>query len=187
MNLLDIILIAFALTTSVFSLSLVANVQKCLTLFEKTRLVGLFTLFPAIFLWVGYWIGVLILMLMNWPTEWIFVVLILIIGMRMIFRSFKTNADDRTYQYGKFRVVFALTIALASPALILGIGFAFTNVAIYTYLIAMVISGLVLSVSGMIIGKKTGKYEMGNKLIFLGGIIFAGIALKNALFLLEIF
>ena len=186
MSLLDLILIAFALTTTVFSLSLVANVQKCLTLFEKTRLVGLFSFFPALLLWAGYWIGVLILTLMNWSNEWIFIALILIIGVRMISRSFKTNADDRTYKYGSFRVVFALSIALASPALILGIGFAFTNIAIYTFLISMVISGLVLSVSGMIIGKKTGKYEMGNKMIFLGGIIFAGLSLKQAIFLLEI-
>jgi manganese efflux pump family protein len=187
LNILDLILIAFALTSTIFSLSLVANVQRCLTLFEKFRLASLFALLPAITLYFGYWIGILLRWFMRWTSEWIFIVLILIIGIRMISRSFKVSPEERTYKFGNFKVVFALSIALALPALMIGIGFAFTNVTIYSFLISMVVFGLVLSVSGMLIGKKTGKFEFGNKVVFLGGIIFVGLAFKQVLFLLEIF
>ncbi len=186
MNLLDLILIAFSITSGAFALSLVAHVQKCLSTFEKIRLAGLFTFLPAAMLWVGYWAGYVILSLMKWENEWIFIVLILIIGLRMLMRSLKTSPDHLTYRFAKFKVVFALAIALGLPAFILGIGFSFTAVDIHIFLIPMISFGLMLSIVGMIIGIRTGKYSMGTKATFLGGVILVGIALKYAIQLLEL-
>lgn len=186
MNLLDLVLIAFALTSSAFAMALVAHVQKCLTLYEKTRLAGLFTIMPAALLWFGYWIGYFILSFMKWSNEWVFVILLFIIGMRMLLRSLKTSPDNLTYSYGKFRVVFALSIALALPALMIGIGFAFTSIDINIFLIPMLGFGLVLSLSGMLIGKRTGKYSLGTKATFFGGAVLVGIALKHVIYLFEL-
>ncbi len=186
MNLLDLILIAFSITSGAFAMSLVAHVQKCLSTYEKLRLVGLFTFLPAILLWIGYWSGFLILSFMKWSNEWVFIALIFIIGLRMLIRSLKTSPDNLTYRYGDFRVIVALAIALALPAFIVGIGFAFTKIEINLFLIPMLAFGLILSITGLIIGKRTGKYTLGNKASFLGGVILVGMALKHLVQLLEL-
>lgn len=186
MNLLDLILIAFSITSGIFALSLVANVQKCLSTLEKIRLTALFTFIPASLLWIGYWIGVIILAFMKWTNEWVFIFLEIIIGIRMILRSLKTPPENLTYRYGDFKVVFVLAVALGLPAFIIGIGFAFTKIEINLFLIPMIVFGIFLSISGMIIGKRTGNYSMGNKAMFLGGIMFVGLALKNAILFLGI-
>lgn len=185
MNLLDLILIAFSITSGAFALSLVAHVQKCLSAFEKIRLIGLFTILPALFLWIGYWSGFLILSFMKLSSEWVFIVLILIIGLRTIVRSLRISPDSLTYHYGKFRVVFALAIALSLPTFIVGIGFAFTKIEINIFLIPMLVFGLVLSFSGMIIGKRSGNYSLGTKATFLGGVILVGMAIKHAILYLN--
>ena len=123
---------------------------------------------------------------MKWSNEWIFVALILIIGVRMILRSLKTPSENLTYRYGNFKVVFVLAVALGLPAFMVGIGFAFTPIDINIFLIPMAILGLILSFGGMIIGKRTGNYALGNKVIFLGGVILIGLVLKHAIQLLEI-
>jgi len=121
---------------------------------------------------------------MKWTNEWVFFTLEIIIGIRMIIRSLKTDPENVTYRYGDFKVVFVLAIALGLPAFIIGIGFAFTKIEINLFLIPMIVFGLILSISGMIIGKRTGNYLLGNKAIFLGGIMFVGLALKNGIELL---
>jgi len=184
LNLLDLILIAFSITSGVFALSLVANVQKCLTIFEKIRLTALFTFIPASLLWIGYWAGILFLAFMKWTNEWVFIALEIVIGIRMILRSLKTDPENLTYRYGDFKVVFVLAFALGLPAFVIGIGFAFTRIEINFFLIPMIVMGLILSIAGMIIGKRTGNYSLGNKAIFLGGILFVGLALKNGIELL---
>ncbi len=123
---------------------------------------------------------------MNLNYEWISAVLILIIGFHMTLRSYRTSPENWTYRFSVFRVVFVLALALALPAFIIGIGFAFTEVNLILFLIVLAAFGILLSLLGVVIGKRNANFQLGNKINFLGGVLLTGLALKQALFLLEI-
>ncbi len=186
MNLLDLILLIFSITTGNFALALVSNVQQCLTNFEKFRLIGLFTFIPALMMWVGYWAGVTLQTLMNWSNSWILIILLFVLGVRMVLKSFSIKLEDRTYNFGLMRVTLALSIALGLPAFILGLGLTFSGVNVLELIIIMSSLGLIMSLSGIIVGKKSGKYQLGNNADFLSGLLMLGIGIKLSLQLLVI-
>jgi len=186
LNTIDLILIAFSITSSAFSLAIVSNVQKCLSVFEKIRLIALFTFIPLSMLWLGYWLGVMIRTLLNWNNEWILVVLLMIVGIRMMKRSYQLLPENRSYHYGKFKVIFVLSIALGLQASIIGIGFAFSVVALNLFMGLMMAFGILMNLFGIVIGKRSGNFQWGNKIHFLGGVLLTGLALKQMIYLLGI-
>jgi putative Mn2+ efflux pump MntP len=151
----DLILIAFALSFSVFAIVLMSSVERCLTLFDILK----------IHLLMGY-------------TSWIIFAFFIVIGLKMIFKSFKVKPEERTFNLGKFKILTGLSFATGINSFIIGLTLALTDVSILNAVVVVVLVTFFISIAGNYIGKKTGKYLLGNKVEFLGGIIFIALGVK---------
>lgn len=186
MNLLDTIILLIAASTSIFAMSIIAHVQKCLEWYDKIKIFVFFTAFPVLLFYAGTAITGLVQSLFPDMGSWTMIVILLILGVRFILKAFKMKTEERFYDYTRWRVLVGLSIALGMDYLILGLGFKFTTYNHQIVLILLIIFAFLAILTGLIIGKKTGKFEWGNQMIFLGGLLFVGMALKGTVQLLNL-
>ena len=178
MNTYDLIIILVGISATTFAISLLGDAQKCLTNWNIIKTVLLFTLIPVAGLLFGHWIGLGIMSLMNGINYWILIIILFLMGIRFLLRSFRVKPDERMYNFGLFRVILGIAFALSMDTLFIGPGFAFTKMNIFTGIIILSVTGFIASLTGLIIGKKTAKYEYGSKIEFLGGLLLIGMGAK---------
>ena len=186
LNLYDIIILLFSISTSVFAVSLIAHVQKCLEPIDKIKIIGFFTAVPISLFYAGILISALIKSSFQDMSFWMMIIILMILGVRYLMKAFKMKAEDRFYDYTRWNVLLGLSIGLGMDYLILGMGFKFITYNPQIVLILLIVFALLAILSGLFFGKKIGKFEWGNRMLYLGGLLFIGIAIKGAIQLLEL-
>ncbi len=96
----------------------------------------------------------------------------------MIFKSFKVKPEERTFNLRNIEILTGLSFASGINSFIIGLTLVLTDVSILNAVVVVVLVTFFISISGIYIGKKTGKYLLGNKVEFLGGIIFIALGVK---------
>ena len=111
--------------------------------------------------------------------HWIAFILLLIIGGKMIFESFKKDSDDEEL-VTKFDVkeIFVLAIATSIDALAAGVTLAAVDTPILFSSAVIGITAFLFSFGGVFIGKKFGGF-LGSKAECIGGIILILIGIKT--------
>ena len=94
----------------------------------------------------------------------------------MIIESRKEKCNE-TINPLKLSIVISMAIATSIDAFIVGIGFALININIYLAILVIGSITFILSMLGVLCGKKTGK-RFGSKIEIFGGIILIIIGLK---------
>ncbi len=177
----DIIIYLFAAATSIFAVSIIAHVQKCLEPIDKIKIIIVFTAIPVLLFYAGTSITGLIQSFYPEMDSWMMIVVFLILGVRYILKAFKWKTEERFYDYTQWRVLIGLSIALGMDYLILGLGFKFASYNYLIVLILLIVFAVLAILSGLFFGKRTGKFEWGNRMLYLGGLFFVGMALKGAM------
>jgi len=186
LNTPDIIIYLLAASTSIFAVSIIAHVQKCLELKDKIKIFTFFTGIPFLLFISGTLISGFIQSSFEGMDSWMWVILLIILGVRFIMKAFKRNIEERFFDYTRWNVLLGLSIGLGMDFLILGMGFKFTTYDTQNVLILLIVCAFFAVLTGLVFGKKTGKFEWGNRMLYLGGLLFIGMAAKELAYLLGV-
>ena len=179
MNLITIIVIAIGLAMDAFAVSIATGAT-----YKKTgsnhafRMAFAFGGFQAIMPVVGWLAGLTLKEFIKNYDHWIAFILLVFIGSKMIYESFKIKRVQQQTDALSAAVLLGLALATSIDALAIGITFSFLLAG--SLAVAVIIIGLItfiLSYVGFYIGKSFGHFfETGIEAI--GGLILIGIGTK---------
>lgn len=178
MELLTIILIAIGLSFDTFAVSVSSGlILKKIDFFNATKIAIILAVFQAAMPLIGWLAGSGIKNYAESFDHWIAFGILGLLGVKMIYESFKNDPEDRSFNPLAIRVMVGMAIATSIDALIVGFSFALLN---YKILISVGIIGAVtyiVAMLGMLFGKKIGA-RMGRRMEMLGGVMLILIGLK---------
>ena len=174
----EILLIAVGLAMDAFAVSIAAGTSGKLQGKRGVfRLSFHFGLFQAIMPLIGWFAGVRIAGLVSAMDHWVAFLLLLFVGGRMIYASFKT--EDESFQADPSKGFNLVILAVATSIDALAVGFSLAMIRIniwYPCAVIGIITAL-LSVIGIMAGKYVGK-KIGSRMELLGGVILIIIGLR---------
>ena len=177
MKLIELFLIAVALSMDAFAVSVCKGLSMQKASLKKAIIVGAyFGIFQAAMPALGYLLGIQFADKIEAFDHWVAFALLVIIGINMVKESLskeEEKADDSL----QVKVMLVLAIATSIDALAVGISFAFLHVDILPAVTFIGITTFCLSVAGVKIGNVFGsRYK--SKAELVGGIILILIGLK---------
>ena len=178
MKLVELLVIAIALSMDAFAVSICKGLSVCKVRPKNALSVALwFGGFQALMPVLGYFLGVSFADFVSSVDHWIAYVLLGIIGMNMLLESFDKDESCEVNPDFSFKPMLAMAIATSIDALAVGVSFAFLDVNIwYAVLLIGLITG-VLSAGGIYLGNIFGsRYK--SKAEFAGGLILVAMGLK---------
>lgn len=187
MGLIELFILAAALSMDAFAVSICEGLALCKPDFRRGTLVGLFFgVFQAGMPLIGYFLGTRFSDKVVQYDHWIAFILLAFLGIRMIKESLekkcppdpssacKVNTENPPFNVPKMLV---LSVATSIDALAVGITFAFLDVNIIPAVSFIGITTFVFCTIGVKIGNVFGiKYKSVAELA--GGIILIGMGLK---------
>jgi len=179
MHILTIIFIAVGLAMDAFAVSIAIGASyKRTRLAHAFRIAFAFGAFQAIMPIVGWLVGLVLKNLVLDYGHWVAFILLIFIGSKMIYESFKIGRSQDSFERLTTAVLLILAVATSIDALAVGITFSFLLAR--SVVIAVVIIGavtFVLSYAGFYIGNSFGHFfETGIEA--LGGFILIAIGIK---------
>ena len=143
----------------------------------------LFGLFQAVMPIIGWLCAHSFSHLIAEIDHWIAFAILLLLGGRMVYGSFKKEDEQNGLNPASFKVIITMAIATSIDALAVGVSFAFLGVDKVSELLSPIgIIGLVsfiLSLIGLLFGIKFGsKYAQKIHAEFWGGLILIAIGTK---------
>ena len=178
MNIVSIIFIAFGLAMDAFAVSVFSGITiKNLKIKNAFKIALFFGLFQAFMPIIGWLSGVSLKNYISGIDHWIAFTILFVIGIKMIYESFKIKPDDKKINPLAVYTLLILSVATSIDALAVGISFAFLKIAIITPVIVIGVITFLLSFIGVLIGDKGGHF-FENRIEIAGGIILIGIGTK---------
>jgi putative Mn2+ efflux pump MntP len=178
MEIITIFLIAISLSFDTFAVSISSGlILRKIDFFNATKIAITLAVFQAAMPLVGWLAGSGIKNYAESFDHWIAFGILGLLGGKMIYESYKTDPEDRSFNPLDIRVMIGMAIATSIDALIVGFSFALLN---YKILISVGIIGVVtyiVAMLGMLFGKKIGS-RMGRRMEMIGGIMLFLIGLK---------
>ena len=178
MQLLTIILIAIGLSFDTFAVSVSSGlILRKIDFFNATKIAITLAVFQAAMPVIGWLAGSGIKVYAEDFDHWIAFGILALLGGKMIYESFKTDPENRSFNPLDFKVMIGMAIATSIDALIVGFSFALLN---FKILLSVGIIGAVtytVAMLGMLFGKKIGA-RMGRRMEILGGVMLIIIGLK---------
>lgn len=177
MNLVSILLTAFALSMDAFAVS----VTKGMTLNKINYLISgkialFFGFFQGVMPLIGWGLGIQFESYIKSYDHWIAFILLSFIGLKMIFDAKDNKLESNSFELDN-KELFILSIATSIDALAIGVSFAFLKINIIPICISIAIITFSICFIGVLIGKKIGSLFKTSAQI-LGGIILILIGLN---------
>lgn len=178
MELFTIFLIAIGLSFDTFAVSISSGlILKKIDFFNATKIALTLAVFQAVMPVIGWLAGSEIKNYAENFDHWIAFGILGLLGGKMIYESYKTNPEARTFNPLDIKVMIGMAIATSIDALIVGFSFGLLN---FKILISVGIIGIVtyiVAMLGMLFGKKIGA-RMGQRMEILGGLMLIIIGIK---------
>lgn len=180
MDFISILLIAVALSMDSFSVSLTKGfTQKNLKKTQMLCYALCFASFHFLFPIMGYFAGKTISEFVTSLSPWIAFILLFIVGFNMIRESLENEEEDVVDNFS-FKELTVLTLATSIDAFAIGVSFALLHAYIFELAFITGLTVFILSISGILIGRKLGDY-CGDKFLILGGVVLILIGFKTLL------
>lgn len=179
MGFLEIFLIGVGLSMDAFAVSLCKGLQMPKLRWKDALLIGLFFGgFQAIMPLLGWTLGSQFERYIVEMDHWIAFLLLAFIGGKMIFDAVheKEEVVEEAYSL-KIRELLLLAIATSIDALAVGISFAFLQVNIWVSILVIGCTTLLISIGGVLIGRKFGN-RFQKKAAIIGGVVLILIGVK---------
>ncbi|MEI8047886.1 MAG: manganese efflux pump MntP family protein [Bacteroidota bacterium] len=178
MELVTILLIAIGLSFDTFAVSISSGlILKKIDFFNASKIAVTLAIFQAAMPVIGWLAGSGIKKYAENFDHWIAFGILGLLGGKMIFESFNSHPENRSFNPLDIKVMIGMAIATSIDALVVGFSFALLN---YKILISVGIIGAVtyiVAMLGMLFGKKIGS-GMGRRMEMLGGMMLILIGLK---------
>ena len=178
MDFITIFLIAIGLSFDTFAVSVSTGLTlNSIRFWQAIKIAVILAFFQALMPFVGWFLGKQIEQIISNYDHWIAFGLLLILGLKMIVESFKTETKKNNLTFPKLSILIGMAIATSIDALVVGISFAFINVNIYWSILIIGFITFLVAMIGMLFGKTIGN-KFGNKIEIFGGLILIGIGIK---------
>ena len=185
MNLFTVILIAFSLACDSFAVSICCgvNCKYKITGKEIIKTALFFGIFQGIMFFLGFFIGNHVLQFILNFNHYVALLILVFLGSKMIYEALSNKSNESDEEMTKTKDPFSIKnltlLGIATSLDALAVGFSLIGILKEIYFEASIVAivSFVLSIFGVIIGKKIGHY-LENKFEILGGLILIGIGLK---------
>lgn len=178
MDVLSIVFIALGLAMDAFAVSITSGITITKMKIRSAFTIALFFgLFQAIMPVIGWLSGIALKDLISGLDHWIAFGLLSVIGVKMIYESFKLKSDREGIDPLNISVLFMLSIATSIDALAVGVSLSFLDVAIALPAIIIGIITFILSFIGVYVGGSLGHF-FEKKIEIAGGAVLIGIGIK---------
>lgn len=181
MSFLEIFLIALSLSLDCFAVSISSGgTMKFFSFKNLFKMSFLFGLFQSIMPVIGYLAGNGFINYIETYDHWIAFGLLFLIGIKMIYESFKLddlNCDKNTKCPFGIQTLLILSFATSIDALAVGFSFSLLKISIITPVIIIGVISFIMSIIGINLGYK-GKDLFGNKMEFVAGLILILIGFR---------
>ncbi|MEI6749635.1 MAG: manganese efflux pump MntP family protein [Bacteroidales bacterium] len=178
MGIITILLIAFGLSFDTFAVSVSSGlILRKINFFNAMKIALVLAFFQAVMPLIGWVVGSGLKKYMMAYDHWIAFILLSLLGAKMIYESFQSEEERKPVNPLRFAVMISMAIATSIDALIVGLSFAFfeLNIFITTFIIGAVT--FIVSMIGILFGKKVGGH-LGKRMEIAGGLILIAIGLK---------
>jgi putative Mn2+ efflux pump MntP len=175
----SVFIIALGLSADCFAVALSRSISlrhsSLRWLFPLPLLFGAFQAFMAV---AGWLVGRTVVNLISAYDHWVAFGLLLIIGARMIWHSFRGRDEGGTGgNMTGWLVLIILSVATSIDALAVGLSFAFLEVNIAMAAVTIGVTAFVITLIGLFLGKRVGAL-VGERAETVGGVILIIIGLK---------
>ncbi|MEE4253649.1 MAG: manganese efflux pump MntP family protein [Desulfuromusa sp.] len=178
MDFFTLISIAVALAIDAFAVALaVGAILDPLSERRWFRLGFHFGLFQGLMPIVGWAAGRTLQQWISAYNHWVAFLLLGFIGIRMILNALKEKDDEFIKDPTRGMTLVVLSVATSIDALAIGFSLALLGVSIWTPALVIGIVAAVLTVVGMMLGKKIGAL-WGTKAELVGGLVLCAIGIK---------
>lgn len=178
MDLLTVVLLAVGLSFDSFAVSVSSGlILKKIEFLPATRIAFSLAFFQAAMPVIGWLVGLSIKDYIREFDHWIAFVMLLLIGLKMIWESFHQKEKPADFNPLNIYVLVTLSIATSIDALIVGVGFGFSEVRILEAIVIIGTVTFIISMLGILFGKKAGN-RFGKRMEVAGGMILIGIGVK---------
>jgi len=178
LDLLALILIAIGLSMDAFAISITCGLAiQPHNKYKFLKVPLAFGGFQALMPVIGWLAGQTLQNYLANFDHWIAFGLLAFIGIRMIYEAFSKKECAPAFDPSNNHYIFGLSLATSIDALAVGITFAFLEIEIAIPAIVIGAVTFIISFTGILIGKRIGRY-LGKKVEVVGGIILIAIGLK---------
>ena len=178
MSIIDIILVAIGLSMDAFAVSITNGL--CCQHLRRSQMLSVavcFGGFQALMPTIGYFLGKAFEGYISALDHYIALILLGYIGGKMIFDALTGSAEEHSYALTA-KLLLMQGVATSIDALAVGVSFAtLPNVQIVPAVLLIGGITFLLSLTGVLIGKKTGQ-KLGSRAQIVGGLILIGIGIK---------
>lgn len=178
MELLTIIIIGLALAMDAFAVSVATGAgYRQLKIRHAIRMALFFGGFQAMMPLVGWLAGMTFREKIRACDHWVAFGILLVIGARMIYESFKIDRAANPANPANLAVLLTLAVATSIDALAVGITLSLITDSVAAAVIIIGLITFTLSWLGCFIGKRIG-HLFENKIEIIGGCILIAIGIK---------
>lgn len=177
MDLVAVVLIAIGLSFDTFAVSVSSGVVLPRITFKQGISIAIvLAFFQALMPVLGWSAGKTIVSYVKHLDHWIAFILLLGLGAKMIYESYKKNETAKPNPLD-WKVRITMAIATSIDALIVGFSFAFLEYNIWISALIIGFITFLVSMLGLLFGKKVGP-RLGKRMEIVGGVILIAIGLK---------
>jgi putative Mn2+ efflux pump MntP len=172
------LLIAVGLSLDAFAVAVSSGVAiKPVRLRNGLTIAAFFGSFQALMPVLGWFCGTGLRGLITGIDHWVAFVLLSAVGGKMIYESFPKAGSRSAADPRNLLVLLMLAVATSIDALAVGIGLSFIKVAIIRPALIIGVVTFGLSLLGVYIGKKAGRF-LNHRVELAGGLILILIGIK---------
>lgn len=178
MDIITIFLIAIGLSFDTFAVSISTGlVIKQIKFKQALKIAFVLAFLQTLMPFIGWFAGKQIFSLIKSFDHWLAFILLSILGVKMIFESFKKEEEKKNFNPLKLSVLLGMGIATSIDALVVGVSFAFIRTNIWLAIAIIGFITFLVAMLGMLFGKNVGN-KFGKRFEILGGLILISIGVK---------
>jgi len=178
MSLVTIAIIAVGLAMDAFAVSIVSSAAyRQLKVTHALRMAVFFGGFQAFMPLVGSLAGLTIRAYIASYDHWVAFALLIAIGSKMLYGSFKIETVGKNYDPSSMIVLLTLSVATSIDALVVGITLPLLKVPLAFAVTVIGLVTFVLSYLGVYVGKTIGHFFEG-KIEAVGGLVLIALGAK---------
>lgn len=176
MNLLSILLIAFAMSTDAFAVAISKGVAMARPTLPQAIRIGLvFGAIEALTPVIGWLLGSVASRVISQWDHWVAFALLMILGLRMVYAGCRADSDESSSLAPQTLPMLSLAaFATSIDAMAVGVSFAFIDVNILVAALAIGCATLLMVTLGVMLGRVLGNL-VGQRAEVIGGVILIGI------------
>lgn len=165
------ILLIIGLSLSIFSTSMLLNVENCLSEKENFRSILILSVGQGLMLLLGYGIGSLMAPLLSDNQQLYSLLIFILVGGKIVFESFRIKYKFKVFQLKSWRDLTLLALGKGFHAMFVGLALIAVVYPIKTLTTLLVGSSIIFSLLGIQAGKKWGRFSLANLAELLGGVL----------------